>query len=102
MLPKASSLRAAVFLAVFPALSGAETTIYRFGGEDLPRPSDASQEGVRFRQMSWADFDALKGGEATRVFMDEQVLSPWVYDPQVNSAARLWKPQFGLHALVRW
>ena len=88
-----------MFLAVFPALSGAETTIYRFGGEDLPRPSDASQEGVRFRQMSWADFDALKGGEATRVFMDEQVLSPWVYDPLVNSASMLWKPQSGLQAL---
>ena len=88
-----------MFLAAFPALSGAETTIYRFGGADLPRPPDASQAGVRFRQMGWADFDALRGGEATRVYLDEQVLSPWVYDPQVNSAARLWKTGSDLQAL---
>ncbi len=88
-----------MFLAVFPALSGAETTIYRFGGADLPPPADANRAGVRFRQMRWAEFDALKGGEAARVYMDEQVLSPWVYDPQVNSASMLWKPQSGLHAL---
>ena len=99
VLPKASSLRAAVFLAVLPVLSGAETTIYRFGGAGLPRPPDATRPGVRFQQMGWGDFDALKGGEATRVYMDEQVLSPWVYDPQVNSAARLWKTQSGLHSL---
>ena len=96
---KAFSVRAAVFLAVFPALSGAETTIYRFGGAGLPPPPDANRAGVRFQQMRWADFDALKGGEAARVYMDEQVISPWVYDPEVNSASMLWKPEAGLHAL---
>ena len=99
MLPKPFSVRAAVFLAAFPALSGAETTIYRFGGADLPRPPDASRTGVDFRQMRWEDFDALKGGEATRVYMDEQVLSPWVYDPQVNSAPRLWNTRSGFQVL---
>ena len=98
ILARASSLRAAVFLAALPALSGAETTIYRFGGAGLPRPPDASRTGVRFQQMGWEDFDVLKGGEATRVYMDE-VISPWVFDPQVNSAARLWKPQSGFQAL---
>ena len=88
-----------MFLAAFPALSGAETTIYRFGGADLPRPPDASRTGVDFRQMRWEDFDALKGGEATRVYMDEQVLSPWVYDPQVNSAPRLWNTRSGFQVL---
>ena len=49
--------------------------------------------------MRWEALDALKGGEATRVYMDERVLSPWVYDPQINSAARLWKTQSDLQAL---
>ena len=87
-----------MFLAALPALSGAETTIYRFGGAGLPRPPDASRTGVRFQQMGWEDFDVLNGGEATRVYMDG-VISPWVYDPQVNSAARLWKSQSGFQAL---
>ena len=41
-----------VALALLPGIAHG-VTIYRFGGEDLPRPPEVGQPGVVFRQLPW-------------------------------------------------
>ena len=65
---------------------GDSVTIYRFGGAALPPPAEATEPGVVFRQMDWADLSLLKGGESTRVEMDEQSISPRQHNPRTNIA----------------
>ena len=45
-------------------------TIYRFGGEDRPKPPEEGQAGVDFRQLSWMDFDAEPHGEIIDLAVD--------------------------------
>ena len=61
-------------------------TIYRFGGEAHPLPSEAGQEGVEFVQLDWTDLDAAQGGETFELDLDEQAIRALEHDPQVNIA----------------
>ena len=79
---------------------GAAVTIYRFGGASLPPPAEASSPGVLFRQMDWADLDALKGGQSDRTQMDEELIGPLQLNPRTNIAPELLPGDPRLTALV--
>ena len=54
--------------------AAAAVTIYRFGGEGLPPPAEASQPGVEYRQLAWTDIGANGGIE--RLTLLEAGLGP--------------------------
>ena len=60
--------------------------IYRFGGETLAPPPEASGEGVEFIQLSWTDIEAERGGKATEVGLDSTSIWPLKRDPDFNIA----------------
>ena len=62
---------------------GNALTIYRIGGTELPPPEIASESGVDFRQLSWADADEEKFGSAFLVETDGP-LQPERLDPTKN------------------
>ena len=51
-------------------------TIYRFGGEDRPKPPEEGRAGVDFRQLSWMDFDAEPHGETIDLDVDSTGIQP--------------------------
>lgn len=67
-------LAAALGFAALAAGKGGAVEIYRLGGEDVPRPSQA---GVNFHQLSWSDFEeeqsldaeALAAGTLRPIFL---------------------------------
>ncbi len=78
---------AALFaVALYWTESGA-LTIYRFGGEELPPPHEAENEGVVFIPRSWADpVDEDLGGEVYQVDLGDRTLKALQYDPGINMA----------------
>ena len=60
-------------------------TVYRLGGETLPVPDKASQEGIDFVQLSWADVDEELSGSRRHIEINES-LTPVRLDPNVNIA----------------
>ena len=65
-------------------------TIYRFGGESLPDPPEAGNDGVIFTQLNWTELDESRGGEAIRLHMDETTIGALKHDPKVNIAPTSW------------
>ena len=71
---KRTLLAAALGFAALAAGKGGAVEIYRLGGEDVPRPSQA---GVNFHQLSWSDFEeeqsldagALAAGTLRPIFL---------------------------------
>ena len=62
-------------------------TIFRFGGEDLPAPEEAGQEGVEFIQRSWLDpVDEDVGGEVFQVDLANATIRPQYYGADENIA----------------
>ncbi len=74
-------------LVFFPAPENAPAlVIYRFGGEALPPPPEASLQDVDFVQLDWPEVDAAQGGEVFRLDMDDQTIQALEHDPLVNIA----------------
>ena len=88
----------ALLLIAVPDLSSG-ATIYRFGGGDLPRPTEGDSTGVVFRQMDWGDLDASAGGARSNVHIDDMVIGPGRLDRGRNVAPLLWKGDPRLAAL---
>ena len=71
---KRTLLAAALGFAALAAGKGGAVEIYRLGGEDVPRPTQA---GVNFHQLSWSDFEeeqsldagALAAGTLRPIFL---------------------------------
>ena len=62
-------------------------TIYRFGGEDLPAPEEADQEGVEFIQRSWLDpVDPDAGGSLFQVDLGNGTIRAQYYGVDENIA----------------
>ena len=62
-------------------------TIYRFGGEDLPGPEEAEQEGVEFIQRSWLDpVDPDAGGSLFQVDLGNGTIRAQYYGVDENIA----------------
>ena len=62
-------------------------TIYRFGGDELPAPSEAELEGVQFIQRSWLEpVDEELGGEVYQADLSDGTLRVLRFDPDVNIA----------------
>ena len=62
-------------------------TIYRFGGEALPVPEEAGQEGVEFIQRSWLDpVDDDAGGEVFQVDLGNGTIRAQYYGADENIA----------------
>ncbi len=60
--------------------------IYRFGGEALEPPPEASGEGVEFIQLDWTDIGEDRGGKATEVGLASASIWPLKRDPNFNIA----------------
>ena len=81
------SLTWALFLWIgFATGEASGLVIYRFGGEALEPPPEASGEGVEFIQLSWTDIEAERGGKATEVGLDSASIWPLKRDPDFNIA----------------
>ena len=79
--PSFAGLLTSLFvLSAYPAEA---LTVYRIGGEDLPRPEIADEPGVDFVQIPWDDVDDDKFGGANQV-ATEGSLQPQQLDPSVN------------------
>ena len=63
-------------------------TVYRLGGEKLPVPGKASQEGIDFVRLSWADVEENLSGSHRHIEINES-LTPVRLDPTVNMATRI-------------
>ena len=76
----------AAAIAAHLALAGDASAleIFRIGGEDLPRPPEASDSSVEFHQVSWGDF-LEKDGFDEEVFA-EGILRPLQLSPEDNIA----------------
>ena len=61
-------------------------TIYRFGGEDRPKPPEEGRSGVDFRQLSWLNFDAEPHGETIDLAVDSTGIQPLKRNPDFNIA----------------
>ena len=59
-----------VALALLPGIAHS-VTIYRFGGEDLPRPPEVGQPGVVFRQLPWTRLG--EAGSRVRIRADQAI-----------------------------
>ena len=60
--------------------------IYRFGGEALEPPPEASGEGVEFIQLGWTDIEADHGGKAVELGLDSANIWPLKRNPDFNIA----------------
>ena len=81
------SLTWALFLWIgFATGEASGLVIYRFGGEALAPPPEASGEGVEFILLSWTDIEADHGGKATEVGLDSASIWPLKRDPDFNIA----------------
>ena len=54
----------------------AGVTIYRFGGEELPPPPEATLPGVEFKQMTW-QVEASRGGDTAEIQEEEGAIGPF-------------------------
>ena len=63
-------------------------TVYRLGGEKLPVPNKANQEGIDFVQLSWAEVDVDLFGSHRYLEIGESV-TPVRLDPEVNMGPRI-------------
>ena len=63
-------------------------TVYRLGGQMLPVPDKANQEGSNFVQVSWADVDGDLCGSHRYLEIGESV-TPVRLDPEVNMGPRI-------------
>ena len=70
-------------LVLIMAKPGDSLTIYRLGGEGLPVPEAANEEGVDFVQLFWADVDDDLFGSSHQL-ETTGVLTPVRLDPSVN------------------
>ena len=59
-------------------------TIYRIGGSNLPPPELATEDGVDFVQLEWADVDAKRHGAAHLLDIQAGAIEPQQLDPEVN------------------
>ena len=71
-------------------------TIYRFGGEDRPKPPEEGHAGVDFRQLSWMEFDAEPHGEIIDLDVDSTGIQPLKRNPNFNIAPGI-EEQGGTH-----
>ena len=79
---KVRSLLAAAFaFAALAAGTGGAVEIYRIGGEDVPRPTQA---GVNFHQLSWSDFEEEQSLDPAALAAG--VLRPIFLTPATNIA----------------
>jgi len=60
--------------------------IYRFGGQDLPRPEEANEPGVDFVQLPWTDLDPAAGAEIFDLELRPEAIASLHRDPTVNLA----------------
>ena len=71
------SLSRALFLWIgFATGEASGLVIYRFGGEALEPPTEASGKEVEFIQLSWADLDPSLGGETVELDLDAAAIRP--------------------------
>ena len=81
------SLSRALFLWIgFATGEASGLVIYRFGGEALEPPPEASGERVEFIQLDWTDIGEDRGGKATEVGLDSASIWPLKRDPDFNIA----------------
>lgn len=78
---KRTLLAAALGFAALAAGTGGAVEIYRLGGEDVPRPTQA---GVHFHQLSWSDFEEEQSLDAGALAAG--VLRPIFLTPATNIA----------------
>ena len=69
-------------------------TIYRIGGEDLPLPELASEEGVQFKSIAWSDVDGDLHGSTNLMEVGAGRIAPRQLDPSVNLTPLLPKSEF--------
>ena len=80
------SLTWALFLWIgFATGEASGLVIYRFGGEAVAPPPEASGKEVEFIQLSWADLDPSLGGETVELDLDAAI-RPLKRDPNFNIA----------------
>ena len=79
----ALALAALLILSLGGLRNGNALTIYRIGGTEIPPPDIASEPGVDFVQLNWADADEEKFGSAFLVETDG-LLQPERLDPTEN------------------
>ena len=70
-------------LVLILAERGEALVIYRLGGEDLPVPEAATEEGVDFVQLFWADVDDDLFGSSHQLETSRSLI-PVRLDPSVN------------------
>ena len=81
------SISRALFLWIgFATGEASGLVIYRFGGEALEPPTEASGKEVEFIQLSWADLDPSLGGEIVDLDLDAAAIQPLERDPNFNIA----------------
>ena len=81
------SLTWALFLWIgFATGEASGLVIYRFGGEALEPPPEASGKEVEFIQLSWTDLDPSLGGETVDLDLDAAAIRPLERDPNFNIA----------------
>ena len=84
------SLTWALFLWIgFATGEASGLVIYRFGGEALEPPPEASGEGVEFIQLSWTDLDPSLGGETVELDTDATAIRALKRDPTFNIAPEI-------------
>ena len=69
-------------------------TIYRIGGDDLPLPELASEEGVEFKSIAWSDVDGDLHGSTNLMEVVAGRIAPRQLDPSVNLTPLLPKPEY--------
>lgn len=60
--------------------------IYRFGGQDLPRPAEADSAGVDFIQRQWTNLDAAAGASTLDLDLRPDKIASRLRDPTFNLA----------------
>ncbi len=60
--------------------------IYRFGGQDLPPPPEASSPGVQYIQRSWRELETDANAQFLDLAVAANSISPMRRDPEVNIA----------------
>ena len=75
--------------------------IYRFGGEDLPPPTEVDGPGVRFVQQGWEQVAEDAGGRTFDVEVGRERIAALKRDPNVNIAPSV-EDEGGIHWHVGW